>query len=226
MKVRQAVLFALVVGVLLGVPSAAQAQFEHYLTSISLHAVVGSNSTCSDMEHVNCCYEPPDYQSPNASVPPATEITVYVILTEVLCYDGLGLRGVQTAFEWDPSWTFIGSDWNCQANQLFATAPHAPGGPREGTIATVFDCASGPHSFVIGKLHFITGATGCLQQVTPDFPFGIHFLDCDGVPHGISLPHDYFRIGSVCVGGGSNACWDPGPVEYTTWGKIKAQYGP
>jgi len=195
---------------------------EYYLLGISLHAITGINHAC-DLPNVNCrCYSEDVW--PTTSVPPNTEITVYVILTPALCPVAYPLSGVQTAFEWDQSWTFIGSTWNCQPNQLYVTTLQ-PGGSRSGTITTAFDCVEASTALVIGKLYFMTGQTGCLRQITPRDAYGVQLLDCTPEMHLISLPEEDYRIGSVCVGAlGQNACWDPGPVEHSTWGGIKASW--
>jgi hypothetical protein len=139
------------------------------------------------------------------------------------------LRSVQTAFEWDPSWSLAGGAWDCQVNQLNLTIPQDPGGPREGTLSTAFDCLVAPGTAVIGRLFFRSGTGGCLRQVESDFPLGIHVRDCrDEIDSlGPGRPEFSTRLGRICVeSGGQTGCWDPWPVEPTTWGAIRSSYSP
>jgi hypothetical protein len=205
------------------VPAIALAQGEHFL-SLVLHAEIGRVAYCSEVDEVSCyCYSP--HELPATQVPPGTEITVFLVVPSVVCDLGQTFTGVQTAFEWDPSWELLGSVWNCQQNQLVGATPQSPGGPREGTISTVFDCAAlGGHSLAIGKLYFKTGSAGCLRQVESAYPYGVFILGCDNQIHSIEL-REFFRLGEICVGWSApNGCWDPFSVEDSTWGKIKAQY--
>jgi hypothetical protein len=134
------------------------------------------------------------------------------------------LVGVQTAFVPDASWTFSFGLWDCQPGQLSAVTPGPPFGATSGTITTAFNCLDGPSLAVIGRMFFIAGATGCLEQVQSSYPFGIHVVDCaqgiDQIPE-----HPQYR-GRICVGsGGIDACYGPQPaVGPVSWGQVKAQY--
>ncbi len=82
------------------------------------------------------------------------------------------IAGIQTAFDWDPgTWTLAYSEWDCQQGQLTTHVPSGPG-PVDGTISTVFDCATyGASSWIIGKLYMIP-SSGCLRQVQSALAFG------------------------------------------------------
>ncbi len=135
------------------------------------------------------------------------------------------VAGVQTAFQPDPSWTFTFGLWDCQPGQLTAVMPGPPFGPAAGTITTAFNCLTGSGLGAIGRMFFVAGNAGCLEQIESSYPFRIHVLDCQ---QGIDQvnPYDPWRLGKVCVGeGGVVACWPPQPaVDAATWGGIKAQY--
>ena len=132
------------------------------------------------------------------------------------------VAGVQTAFQPDPSGVFTFGLWDCQVGQLNAVTPAPPWGPQFGTITTAFNCVVGPALAPIGRMFFVAGSTGCLQQIQPSYPFGIHVLDCQ---MGIDRTDSGERLGRICVGqGGYGTCWPVPAVEAATWGAIKAQY--
>jgi hypothetical protein len=178
-------------------------------TTLPLHAIAGVGGCEID--------DPCDPGPPTVNVPAGEHVMVYLLSRN---HDDLA--AVQTAFDWG-TWTFLYGLWDCQVVQIYGTAPEPPGGPRYGTIATAFNCVLGPSTAVIGRMAFITG-DGCLVQVPSIFPHGIHVLDCGGHPQWPIVPE---RRGSVCVGAGGIDTCEPGatPVERTTWGAIKAQYG-
>ena len=213
----------LLVGLALDRPIAA-AQGTNYWIAFPLHAVIGTGQPCELGEGITCYCS--GYHFPNSVVPANTEITVFVSMWN-FCGD-IGLMGIQTAFEWDKSWTLLGSAWDCRSNQLVATIPEDPGGSTAGTITTAFDCVQGGYAVNIGRLFFRTGSSGCLSQVQSTYPFGIHGLDCNqGINQiGFTHPIDYYRLGSICVESQPprDGCIDPGPVEAATWGRIKAAY--
>jgi hypothetical protein len=176
-------------------------------TSLVLHGVETSFGVC---EIADPC--------PNPAVEFNVGATVAAYLV-VRNYDEVA--GVQTAFDWG-SWALTFGLWDCQTNQVNGITPSAPG-PQDGTIASAFDCITGGESAVIGRLHLVASAPGCISQVESSFPFGNHVVSCGGDVQQI----DPACWGSVCAGSaGVNACapCQPVPVEAATWGTIKAQY--
>jgi hypothetical protein len=130
--------------------------------------------------------------------------------------------GVQCAYTWPPSWTFLFGVWNCQGHQLVAVQPAAPGA-LTGTIATVFDQITGGGLAPVGRLVFADATSGCLDIIESGYPFGNHTVQCTGEPTPLSPDN----VGRVCVGpGGYGACEPalPTPVEPATWGSIKSTY--
>jgi hypothetical protein len=109
-----------------------------------------------------------------------------------------------------------GTHWlGCRSGELTATVPdpNTNGGPKSGTIATAFDCVTGPALVLIGRMDFLTGSSGCLSQVQSVYPLGNHVLDCsNGADYANpGNPCDVLRFGRVCVSsGGIDGC-DPRP---------------
>ena len=218
---RVRIAFALLAALFVLTPRAAFAQWNGNF-SLSLHATLGDTISCQDALAITCWCGTPS----TVTVPPSTEITVYVLVLGFLCIEPW-LTGVQTAFEWAPGWRLLDSSWECQDNQLVAAVPQEPGGPTAGTITTAFDCATGHNVEVIGRMKFLSGPSGCLRQVQTTYPFGIHVFNCDNDIEQIDPDdwRDWVRLGRVCVDqGGLEGCWDPGAVERATWGFIKALY--
>lgn len=160
---------------------------------------------------------------PRVNVPPDTLITVFVLVNNYT-----GITGLQTAFEWDPSWTILGGACDCRMSDVCA-GPWEEGGPGGGNsnlAVASLSCVSGPAVAAVARMFFRTGSAGCLEQVQSGYPFGIHAVDCRGGQDLIS-PYDpagQLRLGKICVGqGGRDACMVT-PVEARTWGAIKATY--
>jgi hypothetical protein len=178
-------------------------------TSLVLHAVETSFGLCT----VAPC--------PDAAVDIGVGPTYAFYL---LINNHENVAGVQTAFDWPTAWPVLFGLWDCQGNQVNGTTPTAPG-PQTGTIASAFDCVTGPEQAVIGRIHVSATTEGCFSQVMSSFPFGNHVVSCQNEVH--EIPMDCW--GSVCAGtgGGINACapcQGSTPVEPSTWGSIKAQY--
>jgi hypothetical protein len=182
--------------------------------SLPLHAKASSFEPCDGYLPVDCRVNIPVV---NITAGP---IAIFLFVAN---YDAVA--GVQTAFQPDPSWTFTFGLWDCQPGQLNAVTPGPPFGPAAGTITTAFNCLTGPDLGVIGRMFFVAGSAGCLEQIQSTYPFGIHVLDCQQGIDQASI-YDPWRLGKVCVGpGGLAACWPPQPaVTRRTWGGIKAQY--
>jgi hypothetical protein len=133
------------------------------------------------------------------------------------------LAGLQCAFDWPLTWTYLGGTWDCQPGSLTAEQPKAPG-PVAGTLALVFNCVQGGSLITIGRMIFAnTASQGCLSIIESDGPFGTHVANCDA-SDGPPIPPE--NRGRVCTGpGGYDACWPAStPVESATWGAIKSQY--
>ena len=181
--------------------------------TLPLHAKASSFEPCNGYLPVDCRTNLPTV---NISAGPAA-IFLFVM-------NHSAVAGVQTAFRPDPSWTFTFGLWDCQPGQLNAVTPAPPFGPTAGTITTAFNCLSGPALGVIGRMFFVAGSVGCLEQIQSSYPFGLHVLDCtqgiDQIPDSQA-----FRCGKICVGqGGVDACYPSTAVDGATWGAIKAQY--
>jgi len=134
------------------------------------------------------------------------------------------LTGIQTAFDIDPTWTFVDDAWDCRGVYYFVPVP--PYGPASGTVMASFDCITGGALLPIGRMFFVAGA-GCIGQVSSTFPLGTHVLDCQGEADIIvpSEPGQAARLGKVCVGtGGNDACAVATPVAAATWGRVKQTY--
>jgi len=137
-----------------------------------------------------------------------------------------------TAFAWPTDWSIVGDEvsvFGCRgATQAYAHVPVEPGGPLEGTLATAFDCVSGPGLAAIARIDFFASGGGCLTQLNPRQGTGrVEVLDCQY--HSTTLdasdPRQQPRLGSICVGvPGRDACDALVAFEPVTWGKIKASY--
>jgi hypothetical protein len=178
-------------------------------TSLVLHAVETSFGLCT----VAPC--------PDAAVDIGVGPTYAFYL---LINNHENVAGVQTAFDWPTAWPVLFGLWDCQGNQVNGTTPTAPG-PQTGTIASAFDCVTGPEQAVIGRIHVSATTEGCFSQVMSSFPFGNHVVSCQNEVTEVDME----CWGSVCAGTGApgvDACppCEPIPVEPTTWGSIKAQY--
>jgi hypothetical protein len=129
---------------------------------------------------------------------PNSEYRIFFYLNHIT-----NAAGVQTAFQWDPSWDLLESYWGCRSSQLTTTAPDPDtnGGPVTGTLSTVFDCVSGPSLVRIGFMDFVAGTTGCLSQIQSDYPNGNHVLDCSNAIDLVdpANPVEALRFGRICV---------------------------
>lgn len=185
--------------------------------TLPLHAVLAPTAECGDYLPVDCS----DHR-PAINVPAGTEIVVYLFVTRYV-----QIAGVQTAFAWDAGWDFVRGFRECAPGQVSATVPGAPGGPIAGALTTAFDCTAGPALAVIGCMEFVSGESGCLSQVQPDYPLGIHVASCDQAYDVIAADpvEERSRLGKICVGaGGIDPCQPLYPVAPATWGRIKASF--
>jgi hypothetical protein len=190
------------------------AQFNNDCTTVVLHAVPSFQTTCQT--DVDCTTVQPRTRLDNPSGPQ----TIYVFLKN---YDTVG--GVQVAFDWPLSWSLGFGLWQCQAGQITAAFPTAPG-PITGSLTTAwFDQISGGALAPIGVMVFTAlSPSGCLSIIESGYPFGNHVVaNAKQVTH---LRDE--NEGRVCVGAdGWNTCdcRNATPVEGSTWGKIKTSYG-
>lgn len=204
------------VGTILMLSLAATAASANPLFCLPLHGYDGT---------VGCDAGPLEYCSGPATVSPNSLVTVLL-----LTYYFDSLASVQAAFEWDAGWTFLYSTWDCLPGQTTLAVPHSPGGAEAGTVYTAFDCLTeggwfGPAP-VIGRLFFMSGNGGCVRLVESAYLYGTHVTDCQGWDYRIRSDDWWLRTGVVCAGpGGYDGCWDPNPVEPSTWGEIKATWG-
>lgn len=183
--------------------------------TLPLHAKLAASAPCNGYLPVNCLNVPP-----TVNVPGSTDLVVYLFVSNYY-----RITGVQTAFAWDPAWTFTGGQWDCRPGQVNAVVPADPGGPTAGTITTAFSCVIGPAIAPIGMLFMTSGAQGCLYQVDSSYPFGNHVIDCQNGRDARNPSTDPWRFGLICVGqGGHDACWPNPAVEPATWGAVKATY--
>jgi hypothetical protein len=182
--------------------------------TLPLHVKVSTFEPCSGYLPVDCLNSHLTTQAP-----PNSTVTVFL-----LAWNYFQIAGIQTAFDWDASWSLNFGLWDCQAGQLSAVVPMNPGGPTAGALATVFNCINGPALAVIGRMSMQTGPVGCISQVNSSYPGGILVLDCQGQTD--TIPgHQGHRLGSICVQTqGVDACQVQVPVEESSWGRIKGTY--
>jgi len=180
--------------------------------TLPLHAkVIHGSEGCTGYLPVDCL-----------GVPPTVQVqTGQLVAIFLLVANASQLTGVQTAFEIDPSWTFISDDWYCRGRPAFVPGP--PFNGNTNSVAVAFNCITGGALLPIGLMHFVAG-TGCVGQTISTYPLGTHVLDCNQDFDLITLSQAA-RLGSVCVGpGGHDACAAATPVAAATWGSIKQTY--
>jgi len=166
---------------------------------------------------------------PTTQVAPNTEFRLYIFINQ---YTALG--AMQTAFAWPADWMSTPSGeppitFGCRGTtQAYAHEPVNPGGPLDGTLATAFDCFTGPELAAIGRIDFLSGAGGCLTQINPAQGTGrVEVLDCqnNSTTFDASNAMEQMRLGMICVGNpGRDSCNFMSVVEEATWGSVKATY--
>ena len=198
-------------------PSAPAGAGQNPLVTLPLHARLTSGS-CRQYAPVDCV----DHR-PTVDVPPATDIVVYLLF-----YNYVAVAGIQTAFDWDSSWSLNDFLCNCQQGCIDCCMGfEEPGGPIHGTVASAFTCVNGPALAPVARILFTTGSGGCFYPVQSAYPFGNHVVDClNGIDRiDADDPVQRLRLGRVCVGeGGWDACDPVTAVEPATWGRIKRSY--
>jgi hypothetical protein len=181
---------------------------------IVLHGKSSSFEPCSGYLPVDCLNT-----MPTVNVP-AAPLAVFALL-----YNVNQASGAQTGFQW-PGWSMTFGLFDCisDVHCNFAPCPSFPN-PFTLVIDLEFDCITTPGLHPLGRFFLVpAGAPGCVSQVIPDRPNGIHVRDCSGGVDIIDNPNSY-RLGKICVGGGGvTGCDAVVPVESSTWGKIKATY--
>jgi hypothetical protein len=169
--------------------------------TLPLHASAVGQGPCSSYLPVDC-----------RGVQPTVDVTPGTIAVTLLVFNHSQIAGVQTAFQPDPSWTFIYGLWDCQPGQVTAVTPAAPFGATAGSITTAFNCVYGPALTPVGRMIF-SATSGCLTQVQSNYPFGTHVLDCANAVDQ-ARPGEEFRLGKICVGqGGYAACTGGGQLQ-------------
>jgi hypothetical protein len=132
--------------------------------------------------------------------------------------------GLQCAFDWPVSWTFLGGTWDCLPGTIALFYPTSPG-PLTGSLVMVWaDCIEGGALTTVGRMIFgPASGGGCLSIIESAYPSGTVLLSCD--PQEL-VPIRPENRGRVCAGpGGYDACWPAATaVENSTWGAIKRQY--
>jgi len=180
--------------------------------TVPLHAVVGGGEACITGGPAVDCRE----VWPTVNVPPNVDSRIYVLI-----HHAVEITSLQTAFEWDPSWDLIGSEWQCQAGQIVSHVPDPSsptGGPTDGVLVTHFDCILNPMMIVVGHMDFRTGSQGTsLGQIDPGPPhwFGIHVRDCANETD--IWGYDQRRLGRVAVTAGGYAACDLPPHVPPQW---------
>jgi hypothetical protein len=194
---------------------AASAGLNPYFT-IPLHYKASSFEACAGYLPVDCAGTRPTVEAMAGQ--PAV---VYVMI-----HNYAAVSGIQTAFEWDPSWNLLFGLWDCQPGMLDGNVPQNPGGPIRGVLTQAFVCVTGPALAVMGRMFFVGMESGCIRQVQPMFPYGICVMDCtQSIDQITDSPVDEARLGRICVGAeGHDACERAVPIEAGTWGRIKASY--
>jgi hypothetical protein len=192
--------------------------------TVVLHARVPAAGTCTVTGIFDCTTI-----RPTTMVAANTEFRLYIAVQN---YSSLG--AMQTALAWPGDWMSTPSGeppitFGCRGTtQAYAHEPVNPGGPLDGTLATAFDCFTGPGVGMIGRIDFLSGAGGCLTQVNPTQGSGrVEVLDCqnNSTTLDANTQPGSLRVGSICVGTpGRDACDPVVAVEPTTWGKIKNSY--
>jgi hypothetical protein len=214
--------YALLTVCVLGIANAAHAN-DGFL--IVLHARTPSGTgSCAEVDLPDC-----GSILPITQVAANTEFRLYIFIDRYT-----GINAVLTAFQWPADWVCDPDSeppitFGCRgATQAYAHEPQNPGGPLDGTLATVFDCFSGPGLAAISRIDFLSGAGGCLTQVNPVQGTGrIELLDClnKSTTLDATEPGADCRLGSICVGTpGRDPCNCFPVVEEATWGSVKATY--
>ena len=208
MHYRAAVGFAIsLVALLVGISFVAESNTN---STIVLHAVEAGFGTCE-------LDDPCDEAGATVNIiHPGVPHVIYVLIRN---YDSIS--GFACAFDWDPGWIFGYGIWDCQGGfACDAPVPSGPG-PILGALGCGFACNESGY-LVVGRMIMLP-QSGCMR-VIESAGNGAAVYGCDDAV----FPVNEGNRGAVCVGaGGYDAC-DPAqvPVEGTTWGRIKRQYGP
>jgi hypothetical protein len=124
-------------------------------------------------------------------VAPNTDLSVYVYT-----YRADSLAGIAVRFDWDPSWTLLFWQGNCQPGSVEAVTPTQSG----GSLVVAFNCALAPASpglIPLGKLNIRSGTSGTFLHVGNAIgPDGTAVISCSGVTNAIPSG----QWGSIGVG--------------------------
>jgi len=184
--------------------------------TLPLHAKASQFELCDGYLPVDCLGVRPTVQLESGQ-----PVAVFLLVANYT-----QLAALQTAFEVDPSWSYLFGLWFCPPT-YGDFPPVPPFGPTAGNLSCrFFNCVTNGQLLPIGRMHFISG-TGCVGQIESSFAMGTWAMDCQQELDQIfpNEPGQAARLGRVCVGpGGHDACEAATPVAPATWGRIKASY--
>ncbi len=191
--------------------------------TVVLHARTPSGTGACTVADLPTCQAGSD---PVTQIAASIDFRLYIFVNNYT-----NIQAIQTSFTWPGDWLIAPSGppsvFGCRGNQLNASEPAQPGGPSAGTLATAFDCVTGPAMTPIARIDFQAGASGCLIQTNPaQGSQQVEVVDCTNTSTRLdaSNPVNLPRLGTICIGSaGVNAC-NPLPVEPATWGAIKASF--
>ena len=180
--------------------------------TLPLHVVESLSAPCDAYLPVDCL----------GTRPTTSAIADHPAVIFLLVSNHSGIAALQAGLEWEASWTWTASLFDCRPGQVGALIPD---GPTTASGVTTFDCLTGPALAVIGRVAFQVGHTGCVRFRQPPIPNGICVFDCTGQEIDQITDVSSPRLGRVCVGSGGHDACDPAvPVEPSTWGEIKSSY--
>jgi hypothetical protein len=190
----------------------------------------------------NICDQAPDLVEDLVTLAEAREdgsarYYVYILATPEVPADPVGMRGVRLGIEYDQGdgERINVFSWNsCSGAEFRQTEWPASG---SGITLTYDECTGS--EVIVGGYFYITAYSPSVIALT-GFPSTgvVEYLDCSGATEEF-VPVDEVQVGWISMGGAArgfdaNGCNPaiepcnvaPSPVQTTTWGKIKAKYGP
>ena len=162
---------------------------------------------------------------------------VFILATPEVPADPMGIRGFRLGIEYDQG-DHEGINvfsWNSCAD----TEISQPDWPAPGSGNTLLYDGCEASEVILGGYFYITAYSPSVIALD-GFPSTgvVEYADCNGADQ-VFVPVDDVQVGWVSMGGAArgldaNGCNPaiepcgvvPSPVQTTTWGKIKAKYGP